>query len=126
MAVASSEGSPITTPTSVNYENNRSFSRSPSLSSIREFQWPTYFVSQQNRKGKNVKMDKGKFCNIFDKKQMTNDSYQNQLIGCVKLFISVIFLLLCSWIVFSLSLKYFILSLIMKCPLRIIDGSADI
>lgn len=60
MAVASSEGSPIT-PTSLTnstHSDNRSFSRSPSLSSIREFQWPTYFVSQ-NRRRKNGKMDKG-------------------------------------------------------------------
>lgn len=44
MAAASSEGSP-TTPTSSS-QNERSVSRSPSVSSIKEYQWTGLLISR--------------------------------------------------------------------------------
>lgn len=52
MAEAGSEGSPTMSGITVSHENNneRNYSRSPSISSIREFQWTSLLVS--NKPGK--------------------------------------------------------------------------
>lgn len=62
MASAGSEGSPTvpSTPTPNENSSERSFSRSPSISSVRDFQWTSLLVSNKPAKNKS-KFLKGKF-----------------------------------------------------------------
>lgn len=61
MAVASSEGSPITpiSLTNSTHSDDRNYSRSPSLSSVRDFPWPSMLVSPPGLRKKSK--NKGKF-----------------------------------------------------------------